>query len=506
MTTTRRRFLKGMGLGLSTPLLYPIIKNLYAEETGATPKRFVFLVEANGIEPSSFMSPKMRKHLEDHTGATGLKEARISYERYKHDTVQIVEGADLSEATCLGSLAGDGSTKADLQPHATVLLGLSSKITGGGHHTNFSALSSTRAHRTPVAATIDHHLSTLEAVRQQTIFDAVRLTVGGNGKVAYDTCAKGPGEIAPMMLDPVSAFNRLFGWSATGQGARTFKKRNRLLSLAQKDADEAIKAFSGSSGERLKLERYLNGIDDMIAEQSALAARRAECGIDTGGDGMACDFKPLEPGSDGTLYEHVCPLKRMEAHTDLAISALRGGLTNVVVLGAGTGIFRWDVVYHSLKPMFPGDLKRRHDVCHGASDPALLAIMHEVTRQYVGMAARLARALLAEEEPSSPGDSMLDHTAIVVMSDNGEKHHPKAEEWPILLIGGKKMNLKTGNRGVIYPAYKQDKNRVVTDLFVTLDNLAGGKLDVDPKKPEESFGQDAPSDRKIKAPLDELYA
>ena len=505
MTTTRRRFLKGMGLGLSAPLLYPLIKELYAKEGGVAPKRFVFLVEGNGIEPSSFLSPKMRQHLESHTGATSLGSERLSYKRYKHDAVQVVENADLSQATCLGALAGNSSEgRTDLQPYSTVLMGLSSKITGGGHETNFGALSSTFARRSPTQASIDHHLSTLPAVRQQTIFEAVRLTVGGSGKVAYDTCAKGRGEIAPMIIDPVSAFNKLFGWLASGEGVRTFEQRGRMLEFARRDADRAVKAFSGSSPERLKLERYLGGIDELIGQQSLLAARRGDCDADA--DGMTCDFKPLEPGSDGTLYEHVCPLKRMEAHTDLAISALRGGLTNVVVLGAGTG-GRWKLDYHSLKHMFPKDVVDRHNICHGSASPEMLAIMHEATRQYVGMAARLARALLAEEEPSSPGDSMLDHTVIVVMSDNGEEHHSQAAEWPVLLIGGKKMSLKTGNRGVIYPRVGQDNNRVVTDLFVTLDNLAGGALDTDPvNHPDRTFGQDEPKYRQTKAALDELYA
>ena len=505
MTTTRRRFLKGMGLGLSAPLLYPLIKELYAKEGGITPKRFVFLVEGNGIEPSSFLSPKMRQHLESNTGATGLDTERMSYRRYKHDTVQIVEQADLSEAICLSPLAGHSAQgEADLQPYATLVMGLSSKITGGGHHTNFGALSSTFAPRSPVSATIDHHLSTLKAVRQQTIFEAVRLTSGssGRGKVAYDTCAKGRGEIAPMIIDPVSAFNKLFGWLASGEGARSFEHRSDLLALAQKDADRAIKAFSGSSSEGQKLQRYLQGINELVDQQTMLAARRVAC--DTGD--AVCDFRPLEPGDEGALYTHSCPLKRMEAHTDLAISALRGGLTNVVVLGASTGS-RWAHEYPSLEHMFPEDLVDRHNVCHSSGDPAMLAIMHEVTRQYVGMAAKIARALLAEEEPSSPGDSMLDHTVIVVMSDNGESHHSRASEWPVLLIGGKKMSLKTGNRGVIYPKVDEDNNRVVTDLFVTLDNLAGGVLDTDPvNHPEWSFGQDDPKDRQIKAALDELYA
>lgn len=53
----------------------------------------------------------------------------------------------------------------------------------------------------------------------------------------------------------------------------------------------------------------------------------------------------------------------------------------------------------------------------------------------------------------------------------------------------------------------KDKHRVITDLFVTLDNLAGGDLGTDPvNRPDRTFGQDDPEFRQIKAALDEIYA
>ncbi len=494
---TRRNFLKGLGLGLSTPWLYPLLRDVYAADPASVPCRFVFLVEGNGIEPNTFFSQAMRDHLLSETGVD-LGAERQTYRRYKHDTAQVVNNAGLADAPVLGAL-GDIDGSGSLESEAAVLLGISSKITGGGHETNFGALSCAFAPGRPTHPTIDHHLSTLPGVRKDTIFDAVRLTTGGRGKVAYDTCARGAGEVAPMIIDPVSAFNKLFGWLATGEGAKSFEKRGRLLALAQKDADRAVRSFGGGSDERLKLERYLEGINALIRQQNDLIARRDACA-----QGMqSCDFKPLEPGDDGALYTAPGPLQRMNAHTDMAISALRGGLTNVVVLGAGTG-GRWGFEYDSLSSMFPKGLVGRHDVCHTSDDPVMRAIMYEATRQYVGMAARIARALRDEPEPGAPGDSMLDHTVIVVMSDNGEMHHSQAAEWPMLLIGGKKMGLKTQGRGLIYPKVGADTNRMVSDVFTTFDNLAGGVLDTDPSKPELTFG--AEGDRRlIKEPLAELF-
>lgn len=496
--TTRRRFLQGLGLGMAAPLLYPLVRQVVAEDSATTPRRFVFFVEGNGVEPNTLLSDAARAALESNTGAQ-LAGERYLFKRYKHQDVQEIQSPGLDTAIALDGLRGrDGEL--DLRPESVALLGLSSKITGGGHETNFGALSSSFAPKIPTHATIDHHLSLLPRVRQRTIFDVVRLSVGGRGVVAYDTCSRGPGEVAPMIIDPATAFDKLFGWMAAGNRAKTFAQKRRLLDLARLDADRAVRAFQGANTEYEKLQRYLAGINTLIQQHDELSARKELCDSRGG-----CDFAPLEPGADGALYSSTCPIEQMSAQTDLAISALVGQLTNVVVLGMGTG-GRWGGTYASLRDMFPRrELTGRHDVCHTSTDPAMLAILHEVNRQNVNMVARIARALAAEEEPGSPGDSMLDHTVIVFMSDNGEKHHSEASEWPVLLIGGKKMGLVTGGRTLVYPRIGEDKNRRMSDLYTTLDNLSGGVLDLDPMQGQArtTFGAEGDS-RLIKGPLPEL--
>jgi arylsulfatase A-like enzyme len=68
---------------------------------------------------------------------------------------------------------------------------------------------------------------------------------------------------------------------------------------------------------------------------------------------------------------------------------------------------------------------------------------------------------------------MLDHTIIVYMSDNGEQHHSRADEWPVLLIGGGALGLKTDGRTVIYPTIGKPGNRQVSNLFNTLGHATG---------------------------------
>ena len=171
-------------------------------------------------------------------------------------------------------------------------------------------------------------------------------------------------------------------------------------------------------------------------------------------------------------------------------AALIGGLTNVAVLAAGTG-GGFDIAYPSLI----ADV-RRHDLHH--MDPAIvppttaIPVIASATRSMVAKAAGLARALAAVPED---GGTMLDNTLIVVMSGNGEQHHSKAEEWPLLLIGGQNMGFQNDGRTTIFPGVRNGANRQMSNFFNTLAYAAGLSLD--------DFGSEGTT-RKAFGPLSEL--
>ena len=91
---------------------------------------------------------------------------------------------------------------------------------------------------------------------------------------------------------------------------------------------------------------------------------------------------------------------------------------------------------------------------------------------------------------------MLDHTAIVFMSDNGEQHHSTASDWPMLLLGGNAMGLQTGGRTIIYPGIGRPGHRQVSNVYNTVGYAAGEALD--------TFG-DERTTRVAEGPLTELY-
>ena len=123
----RRSFLAGMGTAVGAALFNPILRRARADSTGA--RRFVFLVEGNGILPTHFMTPSMRALIE--AEATLDTSDRLWFpERYGHSEV-LVDHGSLAAAPVLDPLASTGG-ELDLTDRAAVVLGLSSTITGGG--------------------------------------------------------------------------------------------------------------------------------------------------------------------------------------------------------------------------------------------------------------------------------------------------------------------------------------------------------------------------------------
>lgn len=459
MTWTRRNFLKTAALGTAGALMAPFYRSLYAQATG--PKRYVIFVEGNGIEPRNFLSPATAAALEG--AGADLNGQRYLYKSYQHDTPVIARSAGLSGAPSLGGLGSD------LETRASVLLGLSSKITGGGHSTEAGALSSTRSPSgAPSGPTIDHYLARLDAVRNRTPFEAVRLgVVGGNTRLNYSTCAFGPKQPAPITCDPTTAFNSLFGSVAAGAGMQTFTEKRQLLDFAVADVQRALGDFSGNSLERQKLERYLESLENMVDRQEKIQMMGSELQA----------VKPGEPG-DVPLYTSTAPLERLQAQVDMGTAALLGGLTNVVVIALGTGSKYFSLNYESLIDLYPGgDMLGGHDVRHAAEDGAqgYVDLLTAITDRHVQMMAQMARSLDATPEPNADG-TMLDNTLMLYMSDNGEKHHSQAEEWPILLLGGSGLGFNTDGRSVVYPRNGHDNNRQVSNLFNTLGHAAGDDL------------------------------
>lgn len=434
----RRTLLKGLGAGLFTPLF----GEAFAQS--AAPARLVIVMECNGIYPEAFLSTGARTAI----GAAGIGARRIFFNQYPMMPLT-VPGDALATARTLDPLAAGGGD-VSLVERSAVLLGLSSTITGGGHSTATGALSCAVAGAAP---TFDAVIA--PRLKRTAPFDCIRLgTSSSLTSIAYESCSFGPGRPAPVLVNPRLAYETLFGTLLGGAG--TGEQRSMLFDFARDDVRAALAQFRGNSNERLKLERYLTSLEALRARETQLK-------------NMAAAVRPLlpvAPSMNPLLSGSGTPdsLDWLEAQFQIATSALLGGLTNNVVIASGTSGF--DVRYDQVTAM------ARHDLQHGIENAGNYTAIAAVTRKHVSLVARLARTLAATPEVNAPG-SMLDHTVILYMSDNGEQHHSEAREWPVLLVGGDALGFKTDGRTVVFPGDGRPANRQMSNLFNTLGHAFG---------------------------------
>ncbi|GIW79135.1 MAG: hypothetical protein KatS3mg105_0942 [Gemmatales bacterium] len=121
MSMTRRELLKGFSLGTSSLLLSPILQRLQAEADGSSqlPKRFVFVVEGNGLNPHQIQPVGIARE---------AKGGRNSV-----DKLQDIPLANHAFPRALEPLT-------PFKDRVTIIQGLSGRICGGGHSNNFGAL------------------------------------------------------------------------------------------------------------------------------------------------------------------------------------------------------------------------------------------------------------------------------------------------------------------------------------------------------------------------------
>ena len=303
------------------------------------------------------------------------------------------------------------------------------------------------------------------------------------------------------MVDPTEAFNLHVGSVARGAGARRFTQRTQLLDFSLERAREAERAFAGDSAGLEKLARYRASLETMVKREAKLGAMSEEGGrLAKARDA----YLSGEPSGErvSPLYDSPGFFDRLQAQTDMVTAALIGGLTQCAVVSCAAGS-NWSASYPEIHGMFgvKEDIAAHTDLRHGAG-----LIGEDLNNKFVkvlteanALQVRAMCSIAAELEKVREGDgTMLDRTALVYLSDSGEKHHSAAEEWATLIIGGDKLGLKTDGRSVAYPKMGKDAHRQVSNLFNTLGHAAG--LDLD------DFGGESEKQRVALGPLAELFS
>ncbi len=461
MKIHRRDALKGLTLGAGSLLLSPILSRLQLQAAGiaASPKRFVFVVESNGVRPEQVAPSGVRRKPRDQRPLNGPAEI-----------------VDVSLADCQLPFSLE-----PIQPwkdRITIVQGLSGRICGGGHSNNFGALGCfpTPGESTAIAGeTIDGAL----AKTVPGIFPHIGLGISKRleNSVIYNVSALDANKGLPTMCKPDQAYAALFGSVADGTAKQEFAAKNNLLDFLREDVRRVESRLAGP--EREQLGAYLATFETLRNRQSRL-------------NEIEHTLREKGPAPDDKYTSEV-ETDRLDAQFDIGAAALICGLTNVLTISSAAGVRDFDITFHGL-----GLHIDKHSIGHGKSyEGKTWADLYNIIRRYhFDLIAGLTRKL--EAVPEGNG-TMLDHTVIVYLSDGAEGHHSRCWEWPMIVIGNIGGKLKTG-RYIDYPGYAQPGHRTTANMYVTLLQLAGSSRD--------SFGTADPmlKDFDQYGPLEELLA
>ena len=458
---TRRNFLRSAGLGAGSLALAPIVQQLQARASGIAPNmpRFVFVVESNGVPPQQMAPSGIERKARRQSPLNGPAEF-------------------IDESLTNRDLPFSLEPITPWKDKVTIIQGLSGKVCGGGHSSNYQALGcfSGQGESTAIQGeTVDGAL----AKHIGGIFPHVGLGISKRleNNVVYSISAAGPNQGLPIMVKPDQALGALFGSVADGSAKNDFIAQRNLLDFISDDVKRVEQTLAGP--ERDQLTAYLDTFNTLNERQSRL-------------NKIEHTLRKHAPVASDKYVSEV-ETDRLDAQFDVAAATLVSGLTNVLTLSSAAGVRDFDICFTGL-----GLKKGKHHTGHGGSQNGMnwAQTYNMIRRFHFDLIAGLVKKL--EAVPEGNG-TMMDNTVILYLSCAAEGHHSRCWEWPFVMIGDAGGRLKA-NRYVDYPGYGQLGHRTTSNLYTTLLHLAGDE--------RSRFGKADPNlkDLDQSGPLTELMA
>jgi len=404
------------------------------------PKRFIFIRKSNGIRPSELALPT------------------FSAEEKALDAKKLPMEVDLDKHELPAWLRPLNSHKADM----SILQGLSCKMSENGHWSYSSVMGAYKSGRNSLSgikrATIDFELAKLFP----SPFEHVELSLTGNYSTFRTGIVAGYSASAPHQrnycyADPQTAYNELFK-SVLNPGA--VDSDNAMLKFLQ--GEENFKAGRLQGYEKLKLSNHISSIESIRARNKKLEKMSGS---------IAKHIPKINPihangGPDASTPE------KQQAMTDILIASLITGLTNVVT-------YTIDELSTPIKgiPGNEGDHISIHELGHngGYSGVPAEKIREKIRLGHMDQVATIVDRLKATPEGSS-GGSMFDNTVIIYFPENGEGHHSKGTEAPVLLLAGDNCKLNMTGRYIRLPYLGKEGHKTIGNWYTTLLNAYGNPI------------------------------
>jgi hypothetical protein len=441
-TMLRRSLLKSLPMGVVAPYLAPLVARAESEAQGKTPKRFVFFVEGNGLPPDDIQPVGIVR--KDMPNPKGGQTGKCNGE----DAI-----VDLRLSDPGHSLPAPIAPLARHTKRLTLLQGLSGRVCGGGHSNGFGSLGAYSASAGAKDVTIDAAIA--KAI--PAIFQHLALGMKGGAEPIFYCCsASGPNQKVPHYQDPVLAYNMLFGKILGGNTEAEVGAQAMLLDHMADDIKRVESQLPKTEAE--KLGQFADAFSSINRRQSRL---------------KEIDAKKIPPKRD-EVYASTIETKQLEAHFEIAATALITGMTNTVTLTSGATSYPvWSglgisIDNHTIGHMYNERPKEGQSVSEGKA----MAIK---IRQYnMELLAKLVDKL--EAMPEGNG-SMMDNTVILYLSDSAENHHSSCFDWPMVMIGNLGGRLKPNDRFLNFAKYGAKGHATIGMLYTTLLHAAGAPVD-----------------------------
>ena len=393
--STRRQFLKGLGVGaVSLPFLSGLPGLASVGGNAAKKQRLVVIFSPDGIGPSTFWP--------DEVGAGfTLKESLTPLKPFQDKTLILKGVCDRIRGDGDGHMRGIGCLLTGIELFPGNIQGGSDTPAGWS-----SGIS--------IDQEIRNHLQASAATRTRFGSLEFGVMVPEHADTWTRMVYAGPNQPVAPVDDPYLMFNKLFG---------QMKGRETTASVLD-DLREDI----------LKVKGLVAKEDQKLLDQHLSAVREIEKDIqDARKDSVGHQVPPIEPGVR-RHNDNIPQLSKLQI--DLMVNAFQNDLTRVATLqytnSVGQARFTW-----------LGIKEGQHDLSHEPdSNAAAQEKLTKINTWYCEQIAYLAKRLAETKEPSGEG-SMLDHTTIVWTNELGQGNSHTLDNIPFVLVGGG-LGFKTG--------------------------------------------------------------
>ena len=439
----RRQFLtQSLATAGAFGLAYPRL--LASAPKTKPPTRFIFLHKGNGLLPQSLVPPSFDGRQQE----TERKKESFTVDLDSHDL-----------PNWMNPIAAH-------RKHLTILQGLSGKMCTTGHHTWCSSLGVYKANERLSSirwATVDFELARLSPSPFGHIELACFPDGGGNARgningIEKGFSARGPQQPNYAFGSPKIALQELFKSVATDQAAQTsYELERRILEFVASNHSDLAERLHGV--EKPKIGNYADALQDIRTRN-----RRVES--------MSNVIRKNIPKLEAEyLAENISTVDRQAGHTEVLLSTLISGMTNVVT-------FTLDELgtrYTGL-PGIEGENVNQHDVGHGKAVARFTAmeVREKIRRQHMQVINEIVTRLKSVPET---GGTMFDNTVLLYFPDNGETHHSHGTEWPFIVLAGDSTRLNLGRRYIRLPGYGQPGHKTLGNWYTTILNAYGNSID-----------------------------